>query len=151
MGRALRAAAAGLLFVLPLTLTAPVGAADTSTSELTIAGGPTSALDSTPISIDSTLYLPSTTPAPSVVLAHGFGGSKASTAEQARQLQDAGFVVLTYSARGFGKTIGTISMNSPQFEVADARALVDYLVQRTEVLKDSAKNLVKRDLVVEDQ
>ena len=68
MGRALRAAAAGLLFVLPLTLTSPVGAADTSTIELTIAGGPTSALDSTPISIDATLYLPVTTPAPSVVL-----------------------------------------------------------------------------------
>lgn len=135
MGRALRALTAGLLFA--LTFSSPVAAADASTIELTIPGGPLSALDATPISIDATLYVPATTPAPAVVLAHGFGGSKASTAEQAGQLQDAGFVVLTYSARGFGKTIGTISMNSPQFEVADARALIDYLAQRKEVLKDS--------------
>lgn len=31
-----------------------------------------------PIAIDTTLYLPVTTPAPAVLLTHGFGGSKAS-------------------------------------------------------------------------
>ncbi len=31
-----------------------------------------------------------------------------------------GFVVLAYSARGFGASTGLISMNSPEFEVADA-------------------------------
>ncbi len=115
-------------------------AAEPSAADIRISGGPASAMDSKPVSIDARLYLPATVPAPAVVLAHGFGGSKESTDEQALSLRDAGFVVLTYSARGFGKTIGSISMNSPQFEVADARALVDYLAKRAEVTQDATND-----------
>jgi ABC-2 type transport system ATP-binding protein len=101
---------------------------------VTIAGGPFSALDSTPVEIDADIYLPDVVPAPAVVLAHGFGGSKASVSEEAADLRDRGFVVLAYSARGFGSSTGLISMNAPDFEIADASRIIDYLATRPEVV-----------------
>src|ERR1035437_5507437 len=83
-----------------------------------------------PVAIDATLFTPAVTPAPAVLLAHGFGGTKDSMAAQARSLAQGGFVVLTFSARGFGKTTGQIAINSPDYEIADARALVDYLAKQ---------------------
>ncbi|MSW85365.1 MAG: hypothetical protein F2826_01485, partial [Actinobacteria bacterium] len=100
-------------------------------------GAATSTSDASPVSLDSSLYLPNVTPAPAVLLAHGFGGSKTSVAEDAQSLADAGFVVLAYTARGFGDSSGEISMNSPQFEVADASALVTYLSSLASVTQDS--------------
>jgi len=73
-----------------------------------------------PVAIDATLFTPAVTPAPAVLLAHGFGGSKDSVADQARTLARDGFVVLTYSARGFGRTSGQIALNFPDYEVTDA-------------------------------
>ncbi len=73
-----------------------------------------------PVAIDATLFTPALTPAPAVLLAHGFGGNEDSVADQARTLARDGFVVLTYSARGFGRTTGQIALNSPDYEVADA-------------------------------
>ena len=52
-------------------------------------------------------------------------------------MADAGFVVLAYTARGFGESSGEISMNSPQFEVSDASALVTYLSSLASVTQDS--------------
>ncbi len=100
-------------------------------------GGPISATNPAPVQIDTTIFLPEVTPAPAVILAHGFGGSKESLVAQAQQLADRGFVVLIYSARGFGRSSGQISVNSPQFEVADASALIDYLGTRAEVVQDA--------------
>ncbi|MGW0044776.1 alpha/beta fold hydrolase [Rhodococcus sp. NPDC003348] len=88
------------------------------------------------VNIDASLYLPQHTPAPAVLLAHGFGGSKDTLADQARNLAADGVVVLAYSARGFGASTGTISLNDPDREVADARALVDWLAARPEVELD---------------
>ena len=104
---------------------------------LRVAGGPFSATDLNPVSLDANLYLPEQTPAPAVVIAHGFGGDKNGAQSQAESLTQAGFVVLTYSARGFGESTGLISVNSPQFEVADARALIDFLSTRSEVALDT--------------
>lgn len=101
---------------------------------LRIAGGPNSASDATPVDIDADIYLPDAVPAPAVVLAHGFGGSKASVSEEAAYLRDQGFVVLAYSARGFGSSSGLISMNAPDFEIADASRIIDSLATRPEVL-----------------
>ncbi|MGH3568875.1 MAG: alpha/beta fold hydrolase, partial [Pseudonocardia sp.] len=89
------------------------------------------------VSLDTTLYLPVTTPAPAVLVAHGFGGSKASVDADARALAERGFVVLAWSARGFGTSTGQIALNSPDAEVADARALVDWLAGRPEVQLDA--------------
>jgi ABC-2 type transport system ATP-binding protein len=88
------------------------------------------------VELDTSLYLPATTPAPAVLVAHGFGGSKASVDTDARALAARGFVVLTWSARGFGTSTGRIALNSPDHEVADARALVDRLATRPEVRQD---------------
>ncbi|NBP91399.1 MAG: alpha/beta fold hydrolase, partial [Actinobacteria bacterium] len=102
-----------------------------------IAGGPTSSSDSTSVQLDTELYLPTTSPAPAVLLAHGFGGSKDSVIEEAKALQARGYVVLAWSARGFGKSSGSISMNSPDREVVDVRRLIDYLSTRKEVVQDA--------------
>ena len=88
------------------------------------------------IQIDTTLYLPAQTPAPAVLLPHGFGGSKASVSTQATELAQRGFVVLTYSARGFGRSTGKISLNSLDYEVKDAQKLLDWLATREEVQTD---------------
>ena len=88
------------------------------------------------VSLDARIYLPVSVPAPAVLLAHGFGGSKNSVADQARQLAADGFVVLAWSARGFGASTGKIGIDAPGAEVADGRALVDYLATRPEVQLD---------------
>ena len=71
-----------------------------------------------------------------MLVAHGFGGTKASVDADARALADRGFVVLAWTARGFGASGGQITLNSPDHEVADARALVDRLAARPEVVQD---------------
>ncbi len=126
-----------LVLLAPLLPPSAAGAATTTTA-LSLAGGPTSATDPTPVRLDADLYLPASTPAPALLLAHGFGGSKQSVADEARYLADAGFVVLAYTARGFGESSGRISMNSPQFEVADASALIDHLGAQSFVAAESA-------------
>ncbi|GAA2342460.1 alpha/beta fold hydrolase [Saccharopolyspora halophila] len=88
------------------------------------------------VQIDVTLYAPVETPAPAILLAHGFGGSKDDTAAQARELVGRGFTVLTYSARGFGRSTGKIALNHPDYEVADARQLLDWLARQPEVQRD---------------
>ncbi|CAB4552639.1 MAG: alpha/beta fold hydrolase [Actinobacteria bacterium] len=115
---------AGLAATLPPATTAVAASGPTP---VTIEGGPTSSSDPTPVELSADLYVPDVTPAPAVVLAHGFGGSKGSVAEQANDLAAAGFVVVAYTARGFGDSTGTISMNSPEFEVADASRVIDHL------------------------
>ncbi len=88
------------------------------------------------VQIDVTLFAPADTPAPAVLLAHGFGGSKDDTAAQAQELVRRGFTVLTYSSRGFGRSTGKIALNDPDYEVADAHQLLDWLARQPEVLRD---------------
>src|SRR3954468_674952 len=89
------------------------------------------------VELDTTTYLPpGGGRAPAVVLAHGFGGSKDSVAENARDLAERGFVVLTYSARGFGRSTGQIGLDDPRYEVADLSTLIDRLAQRDDVQLD---------------
>jgi len=125
--------------VMLVCLLAPTSArADSSADSLLLPGAATSASDPTPVQLDADLYLPVNTPAPAVILAHGFGGSKESVSDQARSLAEAGFVVLAYTARGFGQSTGQISMNAPQFEVADASAVIDYLSEQATVKMEGA-------------
>jgi ABC-2 type transport system ATP-binding protein len=100
---------------------------------ITVPGGPGQPAT---IDLDATLYLPGTTPAPAVLVAHGFGGSKVSVDADGRDLAARGFVALAWSARGFGRSGGQIALDSPDYEVADARALVDWLAARPEVVRD---------------
>ena len=80
------------------------------------------------VQLDTRLYVPdgvsAQSPAPAVVLAHGFGGTKASVSGAAADLADRGFVVVAYTARGFGKSTGSIGLNALRGEVVDAHNLV---------------------------
>lgn len=73
---------------------------------------------------------------PAVLLGHGFGGSKADLRTQAEQLARDGYAVLTWSARGFGRSTGKIGLNDPDGEVADVSRLIDWLAERPEVRLD---------------
>ncbi len=88
------------------------------------------------IVIDTSLYLPSNVPAPAVLIAHGFGGSKDSVTSEAQFFASKGYVVLTWTARGFGKSTGQISMNAIDAEVTDTRALIAYLAKSKYVTQD---------------
>src|SRR5690606_20202637 len=92
------------------------------------------------IRLDASIYVPETAtaeePAPAVLIPHGFGGSKETVRDVAGELAGRGCVVVTWSSRGFGSSGGDIHLMSPDHEVADARALVDWVVNRPEVFRD---------------
>ncbi|WP_225635120.1 CocE/NonD family hydrolase [Streptomyces solaniscabiei] len=75
---------------------------------------------------------------PAVLLAHGFGGSKADLRRQAESLARDGYAVLTWSARGFGRSTGKIGLNDPDGEVADVSRLIDWLARQPQVRLDEA-------------
>ncbi|MEO5832119.1 MAG: alpha/beta fold hydrolase [Nakamurella sp.] len=100
-----------------LTFTAPGGAGEDAT-----------------VTLDATLYLPATTPAPAVILAHGLGGTKASVTSDAQDLAEAGYVVLAYTARGFGASTGHVHLDSLEYEIQDGKAAVDYLATRGDLV-----------------
>ncbi|GAA4071942.1 alpha/beta fold hydrolase [Nonomuraea soli] len=101
---------------------------------ITVVDGPN---DDQKVDLDTTFFPPAQGgKAPAVLLAHGFGSAKESMRNQARQLAEAGYAVLTWSARGFGKSTGQIALNSPDYEVKDVKQLIDWLAKRPEVLLD---------------
>lgn len=118
----IRSALLVLLAVMALLLPAPLAHAATSLDlSVPVRAEPSGE----PVSLDTTVYLPGGSGThPVVLLAHGFGGSKDSVRPQATSLVDDGFVVVTYSARGFGKSGGKIHLDDPDYEVADARAVI---------------------------
>ncbi|MEU8172441.1 alpha/beta fold hydrolase [Microbispora hainanensis] len=90
------------------------------------------------VDLDATFYPPASGGrAPAVLLAHGFGGSKQSMREEAGRLAQQGYAVLTWSARGFGRSTGQIALNSPDYEVKDVRRLIDWLAEQPEVRLDA--------------
>ncbi|WP_375406923.1 alpha/beta hydrolase [uncultured Amnibacterium sp.] len=126
--RRLRSAIAVSLVVGLLVLlgSAPASAA-TPSSRSFLVTVPESPGSGSSIRLDATLYTPAATPAPAVLLAHGFGQTKADLDPEARRLQGEGYVVLAYTARGFGASGGRIGLDSLDGEVPDARAMVDVL------------------------
>jgi ABC-2 type transport system ATP-binding protein len=104
---------------------------------LTVETGPHG---TTPVRLDTSFYLPSGAsgrhPVPAVMLAHGLGGSKYSVAKQAGQLAGHGYAVLTWTAQGFGASGGSIHLDNPDWEVTDARRLIDWLGRQPAVERD---------------
>ncbi|MEU1719763.1 CocE/NonD family hydrolase [Nonomuraea sp. NPDC005692] len=103
---------------------------------ITVVDGPA---DDQRVELDATFFPPAGGgKAPAVLVAHGFGGSKQSVRRQAARLAQDGYAVLTWSARGFGRSTGEIALNSPDYEVKDVKQLVDWLAKRPEVRLDAA-------------
>jgi ABC-2 type transport system ATP-binding protein len=88
------------------------------------------------VEIDATVYYPATTPAPAMLVSPGFGDTKDSLVTDATEFAQRGFVVLAYTPRGFGRSTGQIALNSPDYEVADAKQLIDWLGHSPSVLTD---------------
>ena len=118
-----------LVFSLLAAIPMPANAAEVIEKSIKTAPG---------VLIDTSLFLPEVMPAPAILLAHGFGSSKEAVKESAQYYRDNGYVVLTWTARGFGKSSGQISMNAAQGEIADIKELISYLVTRKEVKKESS-------------
>ncbi|MER6028320.1 CocE/NonD family hydrolase [Streptomyces sp. NPDC001851] len=89
------------------------------------------------VRLDTSFFTPATAGRhPAVLLAHGFGGSKDDLREQAEDLARDGYAVLTWSARGFGRSTGKIGLNDPKGEVADVSRLIDWLAEQPQVRLD---------------
>ncbi|MFF7456115.1 alpha/beta fold hydrolase [Kitasatospora sp. NPDC008115] len=89
------------------------------------------------VQLDTSFFTTGDSPRPAVLLGHGFGGSKEGERERAQELARQGYAVLTWSARGFGRSGGRIGLNAPDREVEDVKHLVDWLAQRPEVRLDA--------------
>ncbi|MFI7603747.1 alpha/beta fold hydrolase [Micromonospora sp. NPDC049366] len=111
----------------------------TESAMLTVRSGPDG---QQPVDLDTTLYLPKDASAgskvPGVLLAHGFGGTKESVRADAEEFAGRGYAVLTWTARGFGRSGGEIHLDHPDYEVRDAQRLLDWLAARPEIRTDSS-------------
>jgi ABC-2 type transport system ATP-binding protein len=88
-------------------------------------------------SLDTSFFAPADAGRhPAVLLAHGFGGSKDDMRQQAEDLARDGYAVLTWSARGFGRSSGKIGLNDPAGEVTDVSRLIDWLAKQPQVRLD---------------
>jgi ABC-2 type transport system ATP-binding protein len=105
---------------------------------LTVETGPGG---TTPVNLDTAYYRPKAAsaahPVAAVLLAHGFGGTKDDVADDARDLADHGYAVLAWTAEGFGASGGQIHLDSPDWEVRDARRLIDWLAAKPEIRSDA--------------
>jgi ABC-2 type transport system ATP-binding protein len=89
------------------------------------------------VALDATFFTPpGRGRVPAILLAHGFGETKNAMRPEAEQLARAGFAVLTWSARGFGRSTGQIALDSPDYEVKDVEQLVTWLAHQPRVRLD---------------
>ncbi|MFF2994760.1 alpha/beta fold hydrolase [Streptomyces sp. NPDC057950] len=90
------------------------------------------------VRVDTSYFTAGSGRRPAVLIGHGFGGSKDDVRPEAEKLARDGYAVLTWSARGFGRSSGRIGLNDPEGEVADVSKLIDWLAARPEVRLDKA-------------
>jgi ABC-2 type transport system ATP-binding protein len=74
--------------------------------------------------------------APTIMIGHGWGGSGATSPPA--DYAEAGYNVLTWDARGFGGSGGTVMIDHPEFEARDAQALIDFIAEQPEARLDTA-------------
>jgi ABC-2 type transport system ATP-binding protein len=75
---------------------------------------------------------------PTIVLGHGWGGSGEPENGAPAPYIAAGYNVLTWDARGFGGSGGTVNIDHPEVEARDVQALVDFVAQQPEALMERA-------------
>ncbi|MGB8650893.1 MAG: CocE/NonD family hydrolase, partial [Mycobacteriales bacterium] len=96
----------------------------TSDALVPVLDGPTGTHQTT---IDTRLYVPDDAtaahPQPAVLMTHGFGLSKTAgeVVSSATFLARHGYVVLTYTAQGFGSSTGCVTLESRSYDVKDAQ------------------------------
>src|SRR5450755_4312934 len=137
-GRAVAALAVAAVLVIAAVValvvagrSAPVSA---TVVRIPVVDGP---LNNQHVVLDATFFTPAGTGRiPAILLAHGFGETKNAVRPQALQLARAGFAVLTWSARGFGRSTGQVALDSPDYEVKDVEQLVTWLARQPRVLLD---------------
>ncbi len=128
------AAVLGLGLIVPSS--APAAAEDETVIETSFNVPTKAEADGRPVNLDTSVLTTDPGAArPTVVLAHGFGGSKTDTAEVGRTLARDGYTVITYTARGFGRSGGLIHLDNPAYEGVDARRLIDFAAERPEVAR----------------
>jgi pimeloyl-ACP methyl ester carboxylesterase len=83
------------------------------------------------------LHVPESTPAPGIIMCHGFTGHKAEThrlfVDAARDFTRNGLAVLRFDYRGSGDSGGEFHEMTVSREIDDARAALDCLTSRPEV------------------
>ena len=93
--------------------------------------------DNSEVLLDATVFTPpGSGRLPAVLLAHGFGETKNAVRPEAERLARSGYAVLTWTARGFGKSTGQIALDSPDYEVKDVEELIGWLARQPRVLLD---------------
>jgi ABC-2 type transport system ATP-binding protein len=140
-GRRARAVSAGVAVVVAAAAVAGGVAAASGPGPVTVRDVRISVTDGPHddqhVVLDATFFTPSGTGrVPSILLAHGFGETKDNVRPEAESLAQAGFAVLTWSARGFGASTGQIALDSPDYEVKDVEGLVGWLAAQPRVLLD---------------
>lgn len=96
------------------------------------------------VRIDTRLYVPSgataRTPQPAILTTNGFGLDKTSkeVVANATFLARHGYVVLTYTAQGFGESGGCVATQGRTYDVKDAQQLITKVLDpRKDVLHDA--------------
>ena len=98
--------------------------------------------------IDTRLYLPdnasATSPQPAILMTHGFGLSKLAgeVVSSATFLARHGYVVLTYTAQGFGSSTGCVTLQSRTYDVKDAQQLITKVLDPLPAVKHDANGSV---------
>ncbi len=90
--------------------------------------------------------------APTVMLGHGWAGSGATGVDEdltgglsdevggvgLAELLDAGYNVVTWDSRGFGRSSGRAQVASPEYEGRDAQMIIDWIATQGEAELDAA-------------
>jgi putative CocE/NonD family hydrolase len=129
----------------PVTPVKGSHAFSTTDALVPVLDGPT---DTHQATIDTRLYVPdnatATTPQPAILMTHGFGLSKTSAevTSMATFLARHGYVVLTYTAQGFGRSTGCVTLQSRTYDVKDAQQLITKVLQSKAYVQQDARGAV---------
>ena len=80
-----------------------------------------------PVTLDAEIIIPDTGPAPGILWNHGFGGNKGNDRGIRESMARTGYVILSYSSRGFGDTPGQVDLMGAK-ERQDLLDAVDWLI-----------------------
>ncbi|MFN2538170.1 MAG: CocE/NonD family hydrolase [Mycobacteriales bacterium] len=114
----------------------------TSDALVTVLDGPS---DTHAATLDTRLYVPDNAtaahPQPAILMTNGFGLNKLSgeVVSMATFLARHGYVVLTYTAQGFGKSTGCITLQSRTYDVKDAMQLITKVLEPKAFVKKDAR------------